>query len=256
MARDRSNKKQQEYGFQLDKIQPRTDNQAKAFNSFFRGKNILLHGLPGTGKTFLAMYLALTEIHKNRYQQVTLIRSAVPTRDMGFMPGNMREKAAVYEAPYQGVATELYNRGDAYQVLKQKNMVSFATTSFVRGITLNDCVIIVDEAQNMSYHELSSIITRMGDHAKLIICGDVRQDDLTNPRFKELSGLREIMSILKKMGTIDCIEFGVEDIVRSDFVKDFIVAKDEYERKRKQITEGLTQYSNVTRFEGVHTHAS
>lgn len=217
----------------LKNITPKTQNQSLAFDYFNQNKNLLLHGLPGTGKTFIAMYLAFKELEDEYVDKVHIIRSAVPTRDMGFMPGKLQEKAEVYEYPYTTIAAELYGRGDAYQYLKNKNKVSFSTTSFIRGITLDNCIIIIDESQNMSYHELSSIITRMGSNARIIICGDVRQDDLTSPRFKEVSGLGEIMKILQTMNKISAIEFDVEDIVRSDFVKDFIVAKDNYERKTR-----------------------
>lgn len=217
----------------LKNIMPKTQNQSLAFEYFDEDKNLLLHGLPGTGKTFIGMYLGLRELEDEVVDKIHIIRSAVPTRDMGFMPGKLQEKAQVYEFPYQTIASELYGRGDAYQYLKNKNKINFATTSFIRGITLEHCVIIIDEAQNMSYHELSSIITRMGNNSRLIICGDVRQDDLTNPRFKEVSGLGEIMKILQNMNRISSVEFGVKDIVRSDFVKDFIVAKDNYEREKR-----------------------
>lgn len=218
----------------LQTIKPKTINQSKAFDYYDNGKNLLLHGLPGTGKTFIGMYLALKELENERIDRVNIIRSAVPTRDMGFMPGKLHEKAQVYEFPYTAIASELYNRGDAYNYLKSKGKISFSTTSFVRGITLDNCVIIIDEAQNMSYHELSSIITRMGSNSKIIICGDVRQDDLTSPRFKEESGLGDIMRILQRMNKISCVEFDANDIVRSDFVKDFIITKDEYERKMRE----------------------
>jgi phosphate starvation-inducible protein PhoH len=159
------------------------------------------------------------------FNKVFIIRSVVPTRDMGFLPGNQKEKMKVYEAPYQDIARKLFNRGDAYEILKTKNIVEFMSTSFVRGITLDDCVIIVDEVQNMNAMELHSVMTRVGENCKIIFCGDVRQDDLTSERKKELSGLREFLRIIDSMEEFDFIEFTAEDIVRSDLVKSYIIAR-------------------------------
>jgi len=96
------------------------------------------------------------------------------------------------------------------------------TTSFIRGLTMDDSVIIVDECQNMSFHELDSIITRVGHNCRVIFCGDFLQSDLKE---KEKNGVREFLQILNKMNLFDCIEFGINDIVRSKFVKDYLVAK-------------------------------
>jgi len=141
------------------------------------------------------------------------------------LPGNQKEKMKVYEAPYYDIASKLFHRGDAYDVLKTKNLVEFMSTSFIRGITLDDCIIIVDEVQNMSAMELHSIMTRVGENCRIIFCGDVRQDDLTSERKKELSGLRDFLKIIDRMVQFDFVEFLPEDIVRSDLVKSYIIAR-------------------------------
>lgn len=207
-------------GLELREIEPLTRNQLKVFES---NKNLVLHGLAGTGKTFISCYLAFDDMAKNCYERLVIIRSAVPTRDIGFLPGNMSEKSSVYEEPYRDICNDLFGRGDAYQILKTKNIVDFMTTSFIRGITLRNAVIVIDECQNMSFHELDSIITRMGEHCRVIFCGDFRQADLKNGQ----SGMLDFLQILKRMEEFDFIEFEVEDIVRSSFVKNYIISKNE-----------------------------
>ena len=205
-------------GLSLAEIEPLTKNQLIAFES---DKNLILHGIAGTGKTFISCYLAFDDMVKNVYNNLVIIRSAVPTRDIGFLPGSEKEKASVYEEPYKEIALELFQRGDAYEILKTKGLVHFMTTSFVRGITLKETVIIIDECQNMTFHELDSIITRVGTNCRVIFCGDFRQSDL------KTNGLESFMEILKNMGSFDFIDFEIKDIVRSEFVKDYIIAKTE-----------------------------
>ena len=205
-------------GLSLAEIEPLTKNQLIAFES---DKNLILHGIAGTGKTFISCYLAFDDMVKNVYNNLVIIRSAVPTRDIGFLPGSEKEKASVYEEPYKEIALELFQRGDAYEILKTKGLVHFMTTSFVRGITLKETVIIIDECQNMTFHELDSIITRVGPNCRVIFCGDFRQSDLKS------NGLESFMEILKNMGSFDFIDFEIKDIVRSEFVKDYIIAKTE-----------------------------
>ena len=205
----------------LQEREPLTQNQLRAFES---EKNLVLHGVAGTGKTYVACYLAFDDMAKQEYRKLVIIRSAVPTRDMGFLPGGEKEKAAVYEEPYKDIAIELFERGDAYQILKQKGLVEFMTTSFIRGITLHNSVILIDECQNMTFHELDSIITRVGNDCRIIFCGDFRQDDFHNKR-GESSGLSEFLTILEATGRFDMIDYEVKDIVRSDLVRDYIVAK-------------------------------
>lgn len=214
----------------LSKIEPKTTNQELAFNSFFSNKNLLLHGVAGTGKTFISLYLALYEVlyGQNFLKNVTLVRSAVPTRDMGFLPGNEKQKQEAYELPYKKIVSDLFDRGDSYGILKTKNIITFMTTSYIRGITLDDRIVIVDECQNMTFHELDSIITRLGDNSKIIFCGDYRQSDFMGT--KENSGIKSFMKILKKMKRFDFIEFEYDDIVRSGLVKDYIITKDEYKK--------------------------
>ena len=207
----------------LQEIEPLTKNQVIAFES---KKNLVLHGVAGTGKTYISLYLALDDMTKGYYQQTIIIRSAVSTRDMGFLPGSDREKAAVYEEPYKDICVELFQRGDAYDLLKRHNQIHFMTTSFIRGITLKNATIIVDECQNMSFHELDSIITRIGEDCRIIFCGDFRQTDFTD-KSREKSGLKDFLRILRCMEVFDMVDFTTKDIVRSEFVKKYIIAKED-----------------------------
>ena len=204
-------------GLELAEIEPLTRNQLIAFES---SQNLVLHGCAGTGKTFISSYLAFDDMTKNMYEKLVIIRSAVPTSDIGFLPGTEKEKSSVYEEPYRDISIDLFSRGDAYQILKTKGLVHFMTTSYIRGITLRDAVILIDECQNMTFHELDSIITRVGENCRVIFCGDFKQSDLKQ------NGMDEFLDILHSMKRFDFIEFGVEDIVRSGFVKDYIIARE------------------------------
>lgn len=207
----------------LQEIEPLTQNQVRAFES---SKNLVMHGVAGTGKTYISMYLAFDDMHKGYYDKTVLIRSAVSTRDIGFLPGSAKEKAEVYEEVYKDVCIELFQRGDAYELLKKQGLIHFMTTSFIRGVTLRNAAIIVDECQNMSFHELDSIITRIGEGCRIIFCGDFRQTDFTT-KSRERSGLPEFLRILKAMDEFDMIDFTTKDIVRSNFVKKYIIAKED-----------------------------
>jgi phosphate starvation-inducible protein PhoH len=185
----------------------------------------MLHGMAGTGKSFISLYLSLKEVIKTEsiYKKVVIVRSVVPTRDMGFLPGNNKEKAKVYEAPYYAICTELFGRGDAYEILKSRGLVDFVSTSFIRGITLNDCIIVVDEIANLTLHELDSVITRVGKNCKIIFSGDFSQSDFT--REQDRNGLKDFMKIIERMKSFEFIEFNENDIVRSAMVKEYILSK-------------------------------
>jgi len=208
----------------LKHFEPLTANQKLTYQNF-NNKNLMLHGMAGTGKSFISLYLSLKEVIKSEsiYKKVVIVRSVVPTRDMGFLPGNNKEKAKVYEAPYYAICTELFGRGDAYELLKSRGIVDFISTSFIRGITLNDCVIVVDEIANLTLHELDSIITRVGKNCKIIFSGDFSQSDFT--REQDRNGLKDFMRIIERMKSFEFIEFNENDIVRSAMVKEYIISK-------------------------------
>lgn len=219
--------RQEKLNFALKKIEPLTENQKISFEAYREGKNLLLHGIAGTGKSFISTYLALDElINKNQslYEKLVIIRSVVPTRDMGFLPGNAKEKSRVYEGPYYAICSELFGRGDAYDYLKNKNLVEFQTTSFIRGLTFNNCIIIVDEMANCTLHELDSVITRIGKNCKVMFCGDFRQSDLVKRHEKD--GLLDFLRIIRKMNSFTFVDFDENDIVRSALVRDYIIQKD------------------------------
>lgn len=210
---------QEKVHLNLEPIEALTPSQQKVLSST---KNLVLHGMAGTGKTFLASYLAYKAVLKDKtHKRVIYFRSAVATRNIGFYPGTEEEKMAVFEAPYVSIAVDLFTRGDAYMELKKKRLVEFKSTSHTRGTTINDAVVIVDEAQNMTLHELDSIITRAGKNVRFIFSGDTHQADLS---FSQ-SGLSQFMEILDSMKSFHHIEFNLEDIVRGDIVKEYLMAK-------------------------------
>jgi len=214
--------------FGMRTIKPLTPTQEELFQSYRSDNNIAAIGTAGTGKTMCALYLALNDVlQKGEYEKVVVIRSAVQTREQGFMPGSKAQKEAVFEQPYTDIVNDLFGRGDAYQVLKSKGMMKFMTSSFVRGLTFDNTIIIVDECQSMTYHELDTIITRVGESSKIVFCGDTRQDDLATSRNRaDVSGLRDFLQVIQKVDSFDTITFTPDDIVRSGLVKEYILAKE------------------------------
>ena len=216
---------------QLVTVSPVTDNQKRAFQEYKNNKNLFLYGAAGTGKTFITLYLALQEVLRNetKYDCVYLVRSAVPTREIGFLPGDEEDKTALFQIPYQNMVKFMFEQPNEqafsilYDRLKNQGSLMFLTTSFLRGITLDNAIIIVDECQNLSFHELDTIITRVGMDSKIMFCGDVFQSDLT--KSSEREGLHHFMKILRGMNSFANIEFTLGDIVRSGMVKEYLISK-------------------------------
>ena len=210
----------------LLEYEPITINQQKAFDAWDDGDNLILAGSAGTGKTFIAMYMALESLldPDNGYRKIIVIRSAVPTRDMGFIPGTAEEKKDMYTVPYKTICAELFNDKGAWGRLLTGKYVEFESTSYIRGSTFDDSIIIVDEMQNLNFHELDSVITRVGKNSKIIFCGDYRQTDF---RFNdEKEGIFKFMKIIEQMKDFSTIQFGWDDIVRSGLVRDYIMTKE------------------------------
>ena len=226
----RKNKKPLNGDFLKD-ITPLTDNQEALFAAFDDGQNIVASGAAGTGKTFITLYNALCHVLDERTPQekIYIVRSLVATREIGFLPGDHEDKSALYQIPYKNMVKymfELPTEADfemLYGNLKTQGTISFWSTSFIRGTTLDNAIVIVDEFQNLNYHELDSIITRIGENSKIMFCGDATQSDLT--KSAEKNGIADFMKILRIMPSVDIIEFGVEDIVRSGLVKEYLLAK-------------------------------
>ena len=214
-------------------IDPLTDNQRKLFDAYAEGKHLVAYGCAGTGKTFITLYNALREVLDERtpYEKIYLVRSLVATREIGFLPGSYEDKSDIYQIPYKNMVKYMFQMpSDAefemlYGNLKSQETIKFWSTSFLRGTTLDNSIIIVDEFQNLSGHELDSIITRVGENSKIMFCGDATQSDLqkTNDR----NGIVDFMRILRAMPSVDIIEFGIEDICRSGLVKEYLIAKSE-----------------------------
>lgn len=207
----------------LADIEPLTAAQQSFFTSYDAKDNHLLLGYPGTGKTFLSLFKAFEETLAKKKCGIVIVRSAVPTRDVGFLPGNLAEKGEIYELPYQQITNELFGRGDAYEILKKHGVIRFLTTSYIRGITLDDVIVIADEFQNMTAHEADSIITRLGRNSKVVYCGDFMQTDLIRDKEKNI---HRFISVLEEMNEwFNVTEFGMNDIVRSGLVKEYIITK-------------------------------
>jgi len=214
-------------------IEPLTDNQESLFKQYKLQQNIVAYGAAGTGKTFITLYNALRDVldEKTPYEKIYLVRSLVATREIGFLPGDHEDKSSLYQIPYKNMVKYMFQMPDdpafemLYGNLKTQGTISFWSTSFIRGTTLDDAIIIVDEFQNLNFHELDSIITRVGENSKIMFCGDATQSDLL--KTAEKNGIIDFMRILNVMPSIDVIEFGIEDIVRSGLCKEYLIAKAE-----------------------------
>ncbi len=215
----------------LVNIEPISENQKRLFNSYKEGKHLVAYGCAGTGKTFITLYNALKDVlnENTPYDKIYIVRSLVATREIGFLPGDYEDKSDIYQVPYKHMVKYMFQMAsDAdfemlYGNLKAQETIKFWSTSFLRGTTLDNAIVIVDEYQNLNFHELDSIITRIGENSKICFCGDARQTDLvkTNDR----NGIVDFMNILRKMPSFDIIEFEIDDIVRSGLVKEYIIAK-------------------------------
>ena len=212
-------------------IEPLTDNQKILFDSYKKEKHLVAYGCAGTGKTFITLYNALRDVLDERspYDKIYIVRSLVATREIGFLPGDHEDKSSLYQIPYKNMVKYMFEMPDdasfemLYGNLKTQGTISFWSTSFIRGTTLDNAIIIVDEFQNLNFHELDSIITRVGENSKIMFCGDATQSDLV--KTNERNGIVDFMRILRVMPSMSMIEFGVEDIVRSGLCKEYLVAK-------------------------------
>ena len=213
-------------------IEPLTDNQEKLYAAYDEGKNIFAYGAAGTGKTFISLYKALCDVldENTQYEKLYIVRSLVSTREIGFLPGDHDDKAALYQIPYKNMVKYMFEMAtDAdfemlYGNLKTQETISFWSTSFIRGTTMDNCIVLVDEMQNLNFHELDSIITRVGDNCKIIFCGDATQTDLTKSYEKD--GIIDFKRIIEVMEEdFGVIEFGLDDIVRSGLVRNYLVTK-------------------------------
>jgi len=212
-------------------VEPLTENQKELYRCYKNDQNIVAYGCAGTGKTFITLYNALRDVLDERspYEKIYIVRSLVATREIGFLPGDHEDKSSLYQIPYKNMVKYMFEMPDEasfemlYGNLKTQGTISFWSTSFIRGTTLDNAVIIVDEFQNLNYHELDSIITRVGENSKIMFCGDATQSDLI--KTNEKNGIVDFMKVLRIMPSIDIIEFGVDDIVRSGLVKEYILAK-------------------------------
>ena len=216
----------------MTNITPLTDNQTTAFEAYKEGKNLLLHGAAGTGKTFITLYLALQEVLdvKTPYDKIVIVRSLVPTREIGFLPGDHEDKSYLYQIPYKNMVRYMFSMPDdnsfqmLYDNLRAQETIDFWSTSFIRGVTLDSAIVIVDEFSNLNFHELDSMITRIGEDSKIMFCGDITQTDLT--REKETSGISDFIKIVENMKDVfTCVEFDINDIVRSGLVRSYLISK-------------------------------
>lgn len=207
-------------------VQPLTPTQEDMFHAWYDDKHICAHGSAGTGKTFLALYLAINEILEKHQNKIIVVRSAVPTREVGYLPGTLEEKTALYELPYYDIMYELIGRSSTYHDMKEAGLIEFMTTSFIRGLTWDNAIIIVDEGENMTFHEIDSIMTRIGENTRIIFTGDIKQSDLDGKK-NGVSGMRQALNIFDRMKEFESIQFTKHDIVRSQFVKSWIIASEE-----------------------------
>ena len=215
----------------IKKIEPLTNNQERFFKEYGKNQNVVAYGVAGTGKTFITLYNALLDVldPKTPYDKIYIVRSLVATREIGFLPGDHEDKSSLYQIPYKNMVKYMFEMPDdnafemLYANLKAQGTISFWSTSFIRGTTFDNSILIIDEFQNLNFHELDSIITRVGENSKIMFCGDATQTDLT--KTAEKNGIVDFMKIINSMPSFETIEFQAEDICRSGLVKEYIIAK-------------------------------
>ena len=216
---------------ELNDIKPITENQKEVFSSYSKGQNLFLYGVAGTGKTFVALYNALKDVldPKSPRERVYIVRSLLPTRDIGFLPGDEEDKSYLYQVPYQNMVRFMFKQPDErafeqlYNNLRNQGTIDFLSTSFLRGVTIDNGVIIVDECQNLNFHELDTIMTRVGQDTRIVFAGDIQQTDLT--KTNDRNGILDFVNIMQQMKEVDCIEFDLNDIVRSGMLKSYLIEK-------------------------------
>ena len=215
----------------IKKIEPLTENQEKFFKEYGKNQNMVAYGCAGTGKTFITLYNALLDVldPKSPYEKIYIVRSLVATREIGFLPGDHEDKSSLYQIPYKNMVKYMFEMPDdnsfemLYANLKAQGTISFWSTSFIRGTTFDNAILIIDKFQNLNFHELDSMITRIGEDSKIMLCGDITQTDLVKEN--ERSGIADFIKILQNMREFTCVEFGIEDIVRSGLVKSYLLTK-------------------------------
>jgi predicted ribonuclease YlaK len=215
----------------IKKIEPLTENQEKFFKEYGKNQNMVAYGCAGTGKTFITLYNALLDVldPKSPYEKIYIVRSLVATREIGFLPGDHEDKSSLYQIPYKNMVKYMFEMPDdnsfemLYANLKAQGTISFWSTSFIRGTTFDNAILIIDEFQNLNFHELDSIITRVGENSKIFFCGDATQTDLV--KTAEKNGIVDFMNIINNMPSFETVEFQAEDICRSGLVKEYIIAK-------------------------------
>ena len=215
----------------MREVEPLTENQKVLFNAYESGKNLIAYGAAGTGKTFVTLYNALCDVldQSTPYEKIYIVRSLVATREIGFLPGDHEDKSFLYQIPYKNMVKYMFEMPTEadfemlYGNLKTQGTIGFWSTSFIRGTTFDKAIIIVDEFQNLNFHELDSIITRVGEDTKVMFCGDALQSDLV--KTNERNGVYNFLGIIRTMEEFGVTEFGIPDIVRSGLIRSYLIAK-------------------------------
>ena len=217
---------------QLLTINPIGENQQKVFDAWAKEKNLFLTGSAGTGKTFILLHLAFKAVldKGEPYDKVILVRSLLPSRDIGFLPGTLQEKSDLYQDPYRILTKYLFEQPSEqaheqlYGKLIGQGSLEFYSTSFLRGQTFDRSIIIVDEASNLTFQELDTIMTRVGQDSKIMFAGDMAQSDLRKNNGDQ-DGYHNFQMILGEMEEFEVVEFGIGDIIRSGLVRSYLIAK-------------------------------